>query len=97
MAWNTILDIRHDCRECSHYRIMSPNDLHRKEQVLEKLNELQAFFEKKISQFSGNANPAVESVLVTRQNKELCQKLILDCRQCNRLADLVNKEIVLLR
>lgn len=97
MAWNTISDIRHNCRECNRYHVMSPEDLHRKELVLGGLQQLQGFFDKKMAQFSESSNPPMEPVLITKKNKELCLQLIQECRECNRLVDRINKEIILLR
>ncbi len=97
MAWNTIEDVRHNCRECNRYRIMFPEDLHRKEVVLDGLNRLQSFFGKKMEEFTESTNPPMEPVLITKKNKELCLQLIQECRECNRLVDRVNKEIILLK
>jgi hypothetical protein len=76
---------------------MSPEDLHRKKNVLDGLGFLEQFFEKKFGQLSEYSNPPAEAVMATRQNKELCLQLIQECRKCDRLVDRVNKEIILLK
>ena len=97
MAWNVIADIRHFCKECNRYRIFSPQDPSRKEKVLQELGNLHGFFDKKSEEFKQYQNPPMEPVLLTRQNKETCLKLIDECTHCDRTIDRVNREIVLLK
>ncbi len=97
MPWNTIEDVRHNCRECNRYRLMFPEDLHRKKTVLDGLGFLQQFFEKKFDQLSEYSNPPLDAIIITKQNKELCLQLIQECTKCNRFVDRVNKEIILLK